>query len=109
MVNIVVLERYCIIGAREGEWLVVVGITGGRPVGASFDEVVRYCDAGIRSIPRDDVVAANGRCLSSLLVINECGEPEEVVKKSRYLDMIDPDVLCAVESDPIATPLISRV
>lgn len=59
MVNIVVLERDCVIGACEGDWPVVVSVTPGRPIGLSFDEIVGYRDAGIRSSPRDDVVAAD--------------------------------------------------
>lgn len=59
MVNIIVLERDCVVGACERDWPVVVAVTVGRPVGSSFDEVVGYRDACVRALPRNDMMVAN--------------------------------------------------
>jgi hypothetical protein len=69
VVDVVVLESDCVLGAGQVNGPVVVGVTASGPLGLAVDEVVGDCDAGVFSVAGDDVLASDERCLSELLAI----------------------------------------
>jgi len=69
VVDVVVLEGDCVLGAGQVHGPVVVGVTASGPLGLAIDEVVGDCDAGVFGVASHNMLASDERCLSKLLAI----------------------------------------
>jgi len=69
VVNVVVLESDCVLGAGQVNGPVVVSVTASGPLGLAVDEVVGDRDAGVFGVAGHNMLASDERCLSKLLAI----------------------------------------
>lgn len=78
VVDVVVLEGDCVLGAGQVHGPVVVGVTASGPLGLAIDEVVGDRDACIFGVAGHNMLASDERCLSKLLGISHTLDGLEV-------------------------------
>lgn len=106
MVDVVVLKGDGILCAGQVNGPVVVAVARGGPVCLPFHEVVGDCDASVFAVACDNMLAADEGGLGRLAIKFCYGLSR---RASPYLDMVDPDIRRAIESDGVAAPDILRV